>query len=314
MRRWFLLLVLLAGLGITPLASGACVTGDELLGHPELKTRSMVFRDYEIRFYGNPSCEAEPESRIAGFEILKAGKRVYMRTGYSFAPGYALDQDQPPDSVKLKAGDDISGEGVPELLISEWSGGSHCCYSFHLFRLGDEFKRIQSIPLFDADESAFVRRPGIKGLVLDSADYSAFAYFPAGFAGSPAGRVLLSFQQGRFRLDLGLMKADAPAKGAIDKCAALFKKSRDWRDGQPMGMWYYATDLIYTGNEPQALTFLDKSWGGSAADREKYLGEYEKHLSKSIYYPQLKLLQELGPSAADQKIDWTKQCFEYLRG
>src|SRR5579859_2193833 len=236
MNRWLLPLILLTYMGVTPLASGACVTGDELFGHPELKTRSVVFRDYEIRFYGNPSCDAEPESRIAGFDILKAGKRVYMQTGYSFAPGYPLEQDQPPDSVKLKVGDDITGEGVPELLISEWSGGNHCCYTFHLFRLADGFRKIQSIPLFDADESAFVRRTGVSGLVLDSADYSAFAYFPAGFAGSPAGRVLLSFQQGRFRLDLRLMKADAPGKGVTDKCAALFKKSRDWRSGQPMGM------------------------------------------------------------------------------
>ena len=314
MRVLLPLLALLAGFAAMPAAHADCVTGDAIFGHPELKTQRYAFQAYEIHFYGGQDCAAEPESRIAGLEILKAGKRVYMQTGYSFAPGYALDQDQPPDSVKLQVGDDITGEGVPELLISEWSGGSHCCYSFHLFRLEDEFKKVQSIPLFDADESAFVRRPGIKGLVLNSADYSAFAYFPAGVAGSPAGRVLLSFQQGRFRLDMGLMKADAPGKGVIEKCAALFKKSRDWRDGQPLGMWYYATDLVYTGNQPQALKFLEASWGASAADRDKYLNEYRTRLGKSIYYPQLKLLQELGPSAANQKIDWTKQCFEYLQG
>jgi len=308
------LLALFAGLGISPEAFSACVTGDALLSHPELQTKRYAFQDYEVRLYGNQDCEAEPESRIAGIEILKAGKRVYMQTGYSFAVGYPLEQDQSPDSVKLEIGTDLTGEGMPDLLISEWSGGSHCCYSFHIFRLGNEFRNIQAIPLFDADESAFVRRPGVKGLVLNTVDYSAFAYFPKDFADSPAGRVLLSFQQGRFRLDPTLMKANGPTAGTIAKCAALFKKSRDWKNGQPMGMWYYATDLVYTGNEAQGLKFMEEGWGGSAADRDKYLAEYRRRLTKSIYYPELKLLQDLGNSTTDQKIDWTKQCFEYLHG
>jgi hypothetical protein len=208
----------------------------------------------------------------------------------------------------------MTGEGIPDLLVSEWSGGVHCCYTFHVFRLGAEFRKIQSLPVFDADESAFVRRPGIKGLVLVSADYSDFAYFPTGFAGSPAGRVFLSFQEGRFRLDAALMKADGPRQGEIEKCAVLFKKSRAWKDGQPLGMWYYATDLIYTGNAAAAPRFLAASWGGSTADRDRYLKEYQRRLKKSIYYPELMLLQQLGPSPTNQKIDWTKQCFAYLEG
>ncbi len=314
MRIALLLLALLTACLAAPAASAACVTGDAVFDHPELKTQRYAFQDYEVRFYGGQDCVAEPESRIAGLEILKAGKRVYMQTGYSFSLGYPLEQDQSPDSVKLEIGTDITGEGLPDLLVSEWTGGSHCCYRFHIFRLGPEFRAIQTLQLFDADESAFVRRPGVKGLVLNTADYSAFAYFPQSFAGSPAGRVLLSFQQGRFRLDPVLMKAAGPDKKTVANCAALFKKSRAWKDAQPMGMWYYATDLIYTGNQTAAFAFVEQSWGGSAAERDKYLGEYRRRLMKSVYYPELKLLQSVGDSASDQKIDWTKQCFEYLRG
>lgn len=314
MRRLLAPAALILGLLVSPAAFSDCITGDALFSHPELKTSESSYQDYNVRFYGDKSCEAEPETRIAGVEILKAGKRVYMQTGYSFSLGYALDHDQSPDSVPVPPGTDMTGEGIPDLLVTEWSGGAHCCYSFHVFRLGSEFKKIQTIPVFDADESDFVKRPGIPGLVLVTADYSAFAYFPKSFAGSPAGRVFLSFQEGRFRLDATLMKTDGPAKGEIDKCAALFKKSRAWKDGQPMGMWYYATDLIYTGNETTAVRFLDASWGGSTADRDKYLKEYKRRLQKSVYYPELKLLQQLGPSPANQKIDWTKQCFNYLEG
>ena len=314
MKAALLLLALLAGYIASPAASAACVNGDAIFSHPELKTQRYAFGDYEVRLYGNQDCEAEPDSRISGLEILKGGKRVYMQTGYSFAVGYPLEQDQSPDSVKVEVGTDLTGEGQPDLLISEWTGGSHCCYRFHIFQLGGNFRKIQTLPLYDADESAFVRRPGVKGLVLHSADYSAFAYFPQSFAGSPAGRVFLSFQQGRFRVDPVLMKAKGPDEVTVARCAALFKKSRDWKDGQPMGMWYYATDLIYTGNEAAAYDFVQRSWGGRRADRDRYLAEYRKRLMKSIYYPELKLLQSAGDSPSDQKIDWTKQCYAYLEG
>lgn len=302
------------------LACPSCVpVGDAVF--KELTPKTTTFHDYQIRLYlpDNPNTAGmTPDSRFAGFEILKSGERVYAQTGYSFAIGYFLSQDQSPDSVRVQVGDDLTGEGVPELLISEWSGGAHCCYTFHLFRLGPQFSHVQDISLRDADESAFVRRDGVKSLVLVTNDYSAFAYFPKDFADSPAGRVFLSFQGDRFKPDAHLMRADAPTDAEIAKCADLFRPSRDWKDtkgaGQPLGMWYYVTDLIYTGNETDAWDFLDTAWGGSAVDKKKYLDEYRERLRKSVYYPELESLQKVPVSISSQKIDWTKQCFAYLRG
>lgn len=308
--------IVIGGMAVSPAALSKCPMGSAVFAQPPATT--VDFHDYEIRLYGNPDdCDAEPETPISGIEILKAGKRVYAQAGYSFAIGYALEQDQPADSLKPVVGMDFTGEGKPGLLVSEWSGGAHCCYTFHLFQLGETFKKIQSIQLRDADESSFVRREGVKGLVLNSYDYSAFAYFPFDFAGSPAGRVLLSYQGGSFKLDSAHMKANAPAADEIDHCGRLFKKSRGWKDQdqpQPLGMWYYATDLIYTGNAAEAWTFLDAAWGGSATDKKKYLDDYRKRLTKSLYYRELMDLQKAPTSATNQKIDWTKQCYEYMHG
>lgn len=309
--------LVLAGLCFAPHAQASCagkVPAKGIYAYPDLMRDRVTFQDYEVRIFDSRVCSGPRFKDASGLEILKDGKRVYTLGGWSFAIGYPLEDDQPPDSVKIKPGDDLTGEGEPDLLVSEYSGRAHCCYTFHLFQLGAEFRKIQSLPLLDADESAFVRRPGVKGLVLASSDYSAFAYFPSDFAGSPAGRVFLSYQQGHFRLDTVLMRATSPRPGEIGRCAALFKRSRDWKAAQPSGMWYYATDLIYTGHESEALSFLKQSWGGSAADRDKYLAEYQRRLKKSVYYPELSLLQSIGPSATDQKIDWTKQCFAYLEG
>jgi hypothetical protein len=79
-------------------------------------------------------------------------------------------------------------------------------------------------------------------------------------------------------------------------------------------MWYYATDLIYTGHADEAWGFLDAAWGGSKADKQKYIGEYKKRLGKSAYYPDLMLLQQAPSTAAGQEIDWDKHCFDYMHG
>jgi hypothetical protein len=315
-RRLLLLGLLFAGV-MPGQASADCDVKPptkDIFAYPSLMQAHIYLQDYEIRVFDSFPCEEPLFKDRSGLEILKAGKRVFAQTGYGFAIGYPLDQDQPPDSVRIKGGDDITGEGQPELLISEWTGGAHCCYSFSIFRLGNTFQKLPDISLFDADESSFVRRPGIKSLVLVTADYSAFAYFPTSFAGSPAGRVLLSFQSGKFRLDTSLMKADAPKSDEVTHCATLFKPSREWKTSQPMGMWYYATDLIYTGNAAQAWRFLDAAWGGPVSEKKKYLDDYQHRLKKSVYYPELMQLQKVPVSSAGQKIDWMKQCFEYMHG
>ena len=309
MRALYGLLLMLAALPHLALAD--CVTGNAVL--KAVPPQLTHFQEYDIRLYHQADCTAEPESRIAAIEILKAGQRVYLQTGYSFALGYPLEQDQPPDSVKPTVGMDFTGDG-PGLLVSEWSGGAHCCYTFHVFELGASFKALPPIPLLDADESAFVRRPSVKGLVLSTVDYSAFAYFPKNFADSPAGRVLLSFDGKKFSPALDLMKANAPTPGETGKCAALFKKSRSWRHSQAMGMWYYATDLIYSGYSVQVWPFLDQAWGGKPADKQEYLDEYRSRLVKSAYYPDLIRLQKTAVSSTGQRIDWTQHCFDYMRG
>lgn len=289
-----------------------------IFAYPALMEAHVAFKDYEIRIFDSNICGDEsPFKQRSGFEILKEGISIYRQTGFSFAIGYPLQDDQSTDSIKLRVGDDIIGSGEPGLLISEWSGGAHCCYTFHVFQLGLTFRKIQSIPLLDADGSSFVRRPGTEGMVLYTADYSDFAYFPYGFGGSPAGRVFMSFQGSRFRPDLGLMRSNTAAMADVEACANLFKQSRDWREliaPQPKGMWYYATDLIYTGNADAARAFLEGAWGGSKEDKVRYLKEYWLRLQRSMYYKELMQLQKTPASNQNQKIDWTKQCFEYMHG
>jgi hypothetical protein len=48
--------------------------------------------------------------------------------------------------VSIKPGTDINGNGIPDLIVTEWTGGAHCCYTAHVFELGEAFRKIGEIP------------------------------------------------------------------------------------------------------------------------------------------------------------------------
>ena len=39
-------------------------------------------------------------------------------------------------------GTDINGDGFPDLVVSAWSGGAHCCYSTAVYSVGQDVKPI----------------------------------------------------------------------------------------------------------------------------------------------------------------------------
>lgn len=39
----------------------------------------------------------------------------------------------------------MTGDGEPDIVIEEWSGGAHCCMTSHMFQIGEKFRLIVSI-------------------------------------------------------------------------------------------------------------------------------------------------------------------------
>ena len=64
-------------------------------------------------------------------QIFKDNKQVYLQKGFQFKLG--LQSDDMPESKLVKPGKDITGDGVPDLVVSEWSGGAHCCFVYNVF-------------------------------------------------------------------------------------------------------------------------------------------------------------------------------------
>ena len=81
------------------------------------------------------------------FEILKDGKSVYVQKaktkGEKFFIGTMYKDD--PDAAMIKMGMDITGDGQPDLVISEYTGFANCCLVLHIFEIGPTFRKIGTI-------------------------------------------------------------------------------------------------------------------------------------------------------------------------
>ena len=96
------------------------------------------------------------------------------------------------DLVDVAPGDDLTDDGVPNLLVEAYSGGAHCCFSYALLALGDQVEVLWEGFLADAGAVAVDLR-GDGAVQLMSADMS-FAYTFCSFAETPAPAVVLALE------------------------------------------------------------------------------------------------------------------------
>lgn len=144
------------------------------LGEPQEKK----FADYTIRIYGDPNDE-ESEGSL---EILKQGTRVYAEQHASFQI----------ESTGAPIGADVTGAGIPNLVVKEYSGGAHCCTSFDVFELGSSFRKVSTIEQGDCDLGKFQRE--------NNGRYLFYGCDPSTATGGSRRQVVLRYENGAFRL------------------------------------------------------------------------------------------------------------------
>jgi hypothetical protein len=256
------------------------------------------FQSYQVKVFRD---ECSDSGKL---EIARSGKIVFAERGAQ----YRIEDDPP-----LRMGRDVTGDGVSDLVISHWGGGAHCCLRVLVFQLGDKFKKLGEMNYGNTGVVNIVSADA-SPIVFALADW-AFAYFPDSFASSPAPDVDLRYVDGSFRFAMELMRKRPPTENELVMCAGRSKRlSGGQSAGYPAGLWYFITELIYTGNEELAWQFLERGWKKEWDDNHAQLNEFRKRLEGSEYRKQVKALQEfpLDKAKAPAK-DWSRLCAEAFR-
>ncbi len=267
--------------------------------------KSASFGDYTVNTYFDPASN----KKDAYFEILRNHKQIYRKqateNGEKFVIGTLYDDD--PDSALVRMGNDITGDGQPDLVVSEWAGGANCCLTLHIFEIGPKFRKIAGLDAAFGDVGPhFVKLAQGPGLQVQLHDWS-FANWNSDFADSPAPKVILRYKDGAYHIAPDLMRTsgvdmkDLTARAESIQADCKHLPPGSWPDADiPPRLWGTMLDLIYSGHQAEAWQFLDMAWPGQIRGKDAFRRDFMEQLRTSPYWKSIKQMNDSAhPGAGD---------------
>ncbi|HVJ40774.1 MAG TPA: hypothetical protein VM639_04725 [Dongiaceae bacterium] len=280
-----------------------------------------------------PLCEADTQTQLdtrrksaaPAPTVIDAG-RGYRLSQWPALPDTADDTDAPAAFLLLEKDGQcqllVSGQQVnvtslrlplgeetaPQLVISSYSGGAHCCFSYDIVSLGDHF----ADDVIDSADSP-ISLMGLGDGDTPDITYAdmAFAYWNTSFAESPAGQVRLTWDKDRYRL---IDPKDQPAPGdaviaawqaemtaAIRALPTPYVSIADQNNGKegpqldPV-IWSHLLDLIYAGYPELAVDLYNKAWPDGIKGKDVFWKDFVTQLRQaSVLWKPWKLGDVLQP-------------------
>jgi len=250
--------------------------------------KEVKFENYKVRTY-RAGEEGDPSQ---AFEILKGGRRIYSRVGEGRKYNIGCISDHDAGNMEIRPGKDITGTGKPNLVISDWSGGAHCCLTYYVFELNNDVSEVGRINAEDSTICRFQEEPSGKvDFVIN--DWT-FAYWKTSFAESPAPQIILRYQPGGYKLATDLMGTAKPSQMEFQELVDKGRRIPFNDEGEPMGeFWGIMLDLIYSCHADVAWRFCDESWSGPANGKIHFLENFRLQLSKSPYWKAIRAMNGL---------------------
>ena len=266
-----------------------------------VKVGQFVFRSYKNTADGD-----------ACLQVLHDGRIIFRRT-LGNDGHYTLGQ---PADKKWKVpaianGTDITGRGHPDMIVSFYTGGAHCCLLHYVFELEPEFRLLATLDARDSWPAYFADLDHDQHYYYLAEDWT-FAYWWMSFAGSPYHSIVLHYADdskgGGFHLAMDKMQAPAPTQ--VEWQTALgdmrgklqLDKEKMFND-LPDVLWQEVLGLIYTGHSDLAWKFLDEV--GPRAQQGNYpdLASFCSTLKTSPYWPDLApTLKNTPPACANARV------------
>jgi hypothetical protein len=235
----------------------------------------------------------------------KDGEVLYRKTVGSFGE-FRLGQKANAEFNIPRIGDgtDLIGRGRPDMIVTTWSGGAHCCFVHTIFELKPELTVVARIDDGDGDLAHFADLDGDGHYYYKGNDWT-FAYWDASFADSPAPAIVLRFVDddhgGRFHIAMDKMRSPEPSPEewakAVGEAGDAFTAGSTFGDGIGSKLWSNMLNLIYTGHSKLAWKLLDETWPAQKMGKEKFLSDFCKQLKTSLYWLDIGKTLESEPPA-----------------
>jgi hypothetical protein len=285
------------------------------------KARLWRFGAYRLYLWNE---DKQVEAR-QGVALYHHDTLAYARKGWFFTtdPKPKEDDDTSYTVTGPAPGKDIDGDGLPDLLLYEFSGGAHCCYTVWHIECGPS-PRLRGV-LSTQDSEPVYRDPKGDGRFEVRLEDMSYAYWNAPFGPSPKPPVVLRISQGRYAMAPELMRAQGPTAAEMAKKT---RKIRDWIihfnrifdrvkqggpppendrgwDTRPLQLWHHdqvsippqvwgvMLDLIYSGRCREALIFVDAIWPAGKSGKEDFIRDVTEQVLESWFGARLPWIEDL---------------------
>ena len=174
------------------------------------------------------------------------------------APGQPIEQVEMVFQLDELTGQDITGDGNPDLIFETFSGGAHCCFSTFIYDLGPTLtKLLESQPSNCGGNFQDLDGDGVYEF-LTCDDLFAYKYCP--YAWSPLVQAVLKYQPGS-----GYLAAGSRYPGLYAEDIARHTKTAqegapgdaaEWDDTNKCAVLPLVLDHLYSGQPEAALAAL----------------------------------------------------------
>lgn len=204
-------------------------------------------------------------SRERVLAISRGGRRLFARRSTDFRIE--------------RAGRDLTGDGQPDLMLVEFTGGLHCCTRATILGLGREFRDYGTVDGADGEvQLEDVNRDGVPELKIGDFRFAYWRDLP--FSDTPVPEVLLRFTGSGYAVACDLMRQPPPDEATLREMAG--ELGQEWKTGDPPAdLWGTAVDLVYAGNPDHAWRLLEIAWPTGNPGRDDFVRELRAKLTDS---------------------------------
>ncbi|MCZ7544105.1 MAG: thrombospondin type 3 repeat-containing protein [Anaerolineae bacterium] len=197
------------------------------------------------------------------------------------AAGEARIQVEQVMDVGAHTGDDITGEGNPDVIVDTYSGGAHCCFSTQVYDIGAVAARVLKTRESNCAGS-FENLDGDGVLEFTTCD-DIFAYAYCSYVESPMPGVVLRYEPGR-----GYYPATAqfvPSGATFDHTDILTQIAAgayDSDESYRCMVLRVVLDYLYAGNASQAWAQFEALY--TLPDKDEFRRDIEDTARRSSLY------------------------------
>jgi len=247
-----------------------CLGEDLLIFSDENLEGEWDFENYKIKIFRDLS---------GVIQIFQNNSLVYTKDGHKFSV--------------TEIGNDITGDGKPNIVIEHWSGGNSMAFTNYILSLGEQ---LSPIYIFSGGDLKDLNGDGKKEILEWD---ESFVYWHACHACSPQLTLIYEFSDGNYHLSPDLMYKDLPNEDELEKMREKIhnegKKFEQefikyhnvsnldfcWSNGDafiPPETRAYMLNFIYSGHPNEAFNFLDSVWPKNKLGKNVFIRDFLKKL------------------------------------